>query len=250
MSMEGTPDYSTMQTPAGTYNNNNPPASPYGGKKPVKPKPPPLAEVEFQFFVLSTALTKNTKEFIETSMGLVQYIWKPRTEKDDFESTKKFQVTSKWNSSIKTIDDKDGYYKRIDFPSNGAADKALKLVKENFSNPQFDPIIPVFICFAAWDEVNEPGTPRDGLLKGFTIVRSLPWFTGERAILLFSSSTGPKTLAHELSHWSGFTHASFKDNPDNIGYMGGGGFDIDREQLRKYYRWATEMSFRKTLAGY
>jgi hypothetical protein len=240
-------DYSTLQTPAGTYKNK--PASPYKGKQPVNPKPPPPPEVEFQFFVLSTALTKSTKDFIESAMNLVQFIWKPRSDKDDYEATKKFLVTSKWDGTFKTIEDKDEYYKRIDFPIKGAADKSLELVKDNFSNTMINPIIPIFICYSAWDELNEPGTPREGLLRGFTLVKSLPWFTGERAILLFSSEAAPKTLAHELTHWCGFTHAHFKDNNDNIGYMGGGGYDIDREQLKKYHRWASELGFRKTLAG-
>jgi hypothetical protein len=182
-------------------------------------------------------------------MSLLQSIWRPRADKDDYETTKNFEVKSKWNGSFKAIDNSKGEFSRIDFPRDGSADTALKLVKDNFANSEFDAVVPVFICNAAWDELNEPGSPRDGFMRGFTLVKSLPWFTGERAILLFASQAGPKVLAHELSHWCGFTHAAFRDSPENIGYIGGGGFDIDREQLRKYYRWATEMGFRKTLAG-
>lgn len=242
-------DYQAVQNPAPGYTGSNQPVSPYGAGQPAKKPPPSLPEVEYVFFVLSTALSKQTEAFIRSSVSLGQAIWRPDPKKDNYDAVKKFEVTCRWNGGFKTVEDKDGNYKRIDFPLDKASEKALKLVADNFSNPNFDPVIPVFICYSAWDELNEPGAPRAGLLNGFTLVKSLPWFSGERAILLFSSAAGPKTLAHELSHWCGFTHAYFKDNPDNVGYIGGGGFDIDREQLRKYYKWATEIGFRKTLAG-
>lgn len=239
-------NYSQLQNPGSAYAGAGSPPAPAAAKQPP-PKTQSLPEVVFVFYVLSSALTKTTKTFIENSMAMVQYIWKPRQEADNYDEVKKFAVTAKWDGSFKTIDDKNDFYKLIEYPLNKPSDKTLSLIKDNFSNPNFDAIVPVFICYAAWDELNEPGTPREGLLRGFTVVRSLPWFTGERAILLFSSQAGPKTLAHELSHWCGFTHAQFKDDPDNIGYIGGGGFGIDREQLRKYYKWATELSFRKTI---
>ncbi len=240
-------NYIHLQNPGSAYAGAGSPPAPALVKQPSA-KTQSLPEVGFVFYVLSSAITKTTKTFIETSMAIVQSIWKPRQEDENYESVKKFAVTSKWSGSLKTIEDKNDFYKRIDYPLNKPSEKTLSLIKDNFSNPNFDAIIQVFICYSAWDELNESGTPRDGLLRGFTLVRSLPWFSGERAILLFASTAGPKTLAHELSHWCGFTHAQFKDDPGNIGYIGGGGFSIDREQLRKYYRWATELSFRKTIA--
>lgn len=239
-------DYSPLQNPAPVY------AAPAPASRPVPAKQPPAKtaawpEVEFSFFVLSSAITKTTKTFIENAMAFVQSIWMPRKDEENFDNLKKFAVTSKWSGEFKTIEDKAGFYKRIDFPLNKASDKTLSLIKDNFSNANFDPIVPVFICYAAWDEFNEPGSPREGLLRGFTVIKSLPWFSGERAILLFSSTAGPKTLAHELSHWCGFTHRNFEDDPGNIGFAGGGGFGISRDQLRKYHRWASELSFRKTI---
>lgn len=205
--------------------------------------------VEFAFFALSTIAAARIPKLIANVMALVRAIWRPRADKDDYESTRRFEVKSTWNGSFTTVGNNKGEFSRIDFPRMGSATKALKLVQDNFANPEWRAVVPVFICDSAWDEVNEPGLPRDGLMKGFTLVRSLPWFTGERAILLFASQLGPRVLAHELSHWCGFTHKHFEGNRDNVGAIGGGGFDIGREQLRKYHRWATETGFRKTLAG-
>jgi hypothetical protein len=208
-----------------------------------------VPEVEFLFFTLSTLEAVKVANRIAASMRLVESIWRPRPDKDDYETTKAFAVKSKWSGAFQTIDNSKGEFSRIDFPREGAAAKALQLVNRNFENAAFAAVIPVFLCDAAWDEVNEPGTPRPGLMKGFTLVRSLPWFTGERAILVFASVADAKVLAHELSHWCGFSHLLFSDDPTNVGHVGGGGFEIDREQLRRYHRWATELTFRKTIAG-
>lgn len=243
-------NYSKLQNPGSPYAGGGSASPPAPAPAPAQQPPvktPALPEVQFVFYVLSSALTKTTKTFIENSIAMVQFIWNPRKEDDNYDEVKKFAVTSKWDGSFKTITDKNDFYKRIDYPTSGASDKTLSIIKDNFSNPNFDATVPVFICYSAWDELNEPGTPREGLLRGFTVVRTLPWFTGDRAILLFSSTAGPKTLAHELSHWCGFKHAQYKDDPDNIGAIGGGGFGIDRDELRKYYKWATEQSFRKTI---
>lgn len=235
-------DYSTLQSPAPVYAA----PAPAPAKQPA-PKTQSPPEVKFEFYVLSTAVTKNTKTFIENSVSMVQAIWTPRKDEENYDSLKKYAVSSTWSGEFKTIEDKNNFYKRIDFPLNKASDQTLSLIKENFSNGNWDPVVPVFICYSAWDEFNEPGSPREGLLRGFTVIKSLPWFSGERAILLFASTAGPKTLAHELSHWCGFTHKHFEDDPGNIGFAGGGGFGITRDQLRKYYRWASELSFRKTI---
>ena len=246
----GESGYLPLQQPGSGYHapgGSSGTAAVAGAKTSAKPRP--LPEVEFSFFALSTIEASRIAKLIENAMNVVRLIWRPRADKDDYESTKGFEVKSKWSGSFKTIDNRKGEFSRIDFPRDGAPEKALELVKDNFANPNFDAVVPVFICNSAWDELNEPGSPRDGLLRGFTLVKSLPWFTGERAILLFATEAGPKVLAHELNHWCGFTHTPFKDNPDNIGYIGGGGFDIARDQLRKYYRWGTEIGFRKTLAG-
>jgi hypothetical protein len=250
--MKGEADYRPLQQPGAGYNAPGAAsgaAAGAGNSTTAAAKPSALPEAEFSFFALSTIEAAGIPKFIANAMHLVQLIWRPRADKDDYESTKRFEVKPKWSGTVKTIDNRKGEFSRIDFPRNDSAEKALKLVKDNFANPNFDAVVPVFICNAAWDELNEPGSPRDGLMRGFTLVKSLPWFTGERAILVFASQAGPRVLAHELSHWCGFTHVVFKDDPDNIGSMGGNGFDIDREQLRRYYRWATEIGFRKTLAG-
>ena len=247
--------YLPLQQPVAGYGlpgagSGAPAAAGGGAKAPAKPpaKAPALPEAEFRFFALSTLEPKGVPKTIENAMSLVQSIWQPRKDKEDYDRTKKFEVRSKWSGSFTTVENAKGEFSRIDFPRNAAADKALKLVKDNFANPDLDPVVPVFVCHAAWDEEEEPGSPRDGLLRGFTLVKSLSWFTGERAILLFASQAGSKTLAHELSHWCGFTHKWFEDDRANIGAIGGGGFDIDREQLRKYHRWTTQVGFRKTLA--
>ncbi len=244
-SAPGAANYSAQQAPASPYG----PAAGGGGSTKTPAKPRALPEVEFSFFVLSTIKAARISKLIANAMHLIQFIWRPRADKDDYDRTKRFEVKSKWSGSFKTIDNRKGEFSRIEFPRNGGAAKALKLVKDNFSNPNLDAVVPVFICNSAWYERMEPGLPRDGLMRGFTMVKSLPWFAGERAILLFASTAGPKVLAHELSHWCGFTHARFRGNADNIGSIGGAGWDIDRMQLRNYYRWATQIGFRKTLAG-
>ena len=237
----------------GGYTAQQQPPTAYGGSGGTASSQPPRAQmrsappqVTFSFFALSTLDPVNVTRLVTDSMRLVQVIWHPRLGDDTYESTKDFEVKSAWNGQFRTVDNRSGEFNRIDFPRDGAAVKALQLVKQNFENSDFAAIVPVFICNAAWDEREEPGSPRNGPTKGFTLVRSLPWFTGERAIFLFASMADSKVLAHELIHWCGVRRPVFQDDVANIG---GGGFDIDREQLRRYYRWATEYTLRKTMAG-
>src|SRR5207244_2543073 len=79
---------------------------------------------------------------------------------------KKFGVNFQWDNTFKNIVDSNNTFRRIDIRLSSGAPIALKLVKGNYSNPSFNSDIPIFICHAAWDELNEPGKPRDGLLHG------------------------------------------------------------------------------------
>lgn len=220
--------------------------SPYANKNanaPAKPAaPPPLPQVKLLFFVLSSVTNKKIDDFIKSSVSWLSVIWKP---KDD--DLKRFEVSFAWDGTFKSIADKDKKYRRIEFRTKGGAPAALELVKNNYSNPNFNAEVPVFICEVAWDEDNEPGGPRDGELRGFTLVRSLPWFSGERAIFLFSSAAGPRTLAHEMSHWVGLSHSQYREDPGNIAAMGGGGLQVDRDEFRKLHLWATDPAVRKKL---
>jgi hypothetical protein len=153
-----------------------------------------------------------------------------------------------WDGSIKSVSEQNDEYKLIEFYIT-KGDKALKLVKENWaSNP--DAVIPVFLCWAAWDQLGDGGTvPHPGQLEGFTVTRKgVPWFKGDRAILLFLATAGQDTLAHELSHWFGFSHRDVDGDPElNVGRNGGGGRHILNTQYRKMIRWATESSFRASV---
>src|SRR5829696_2883324 len=106
-------DYTSLQYPGARYNTYN---------KASQQKQPKLAEVEFVFYVVSSVLTALAKTvsatanndptkmitlFIQASMNLVQLIWKPSKEEDDYDSIKEYEVTSKWNGSFKTINDKN-----------------------------------------------------------------------------------------------------------------------------------------------
>src|SRR5438445_1233816 len=175
--------------------------------------PPPV--VNLRFFVLSNAKREKggMQDFLKQLVNLLKGIWKPK-EPD----VKKFAVNFQWDNTFKNIVDSNNTFRRIDIRLSSGAPIALKLVKGNYSNPSFNSDIPIFICHAAWDELNEPGKPRDGLLHGFTLTKKgNPWFSGERAILLFSSTSTENTLAHEMSHWCGFSHRDAENFPNNIG---------------------------------
>lgn len=222
--------------------------SPYANKNaktPAKPaSPPTLPQVNVLFFVLSSVTNKKIDEFIKSSMSWLSTIWKP---KDD--DLKRFEITFVWDGTFKSVTDKDRKYRRIEFRTKGGSPAALQLVKDNYSNPNFNAEVPVFICEVAWDEDNERGEPRDGELRGITLVKSLPWFTGERAIFLFSSAASQRTLAHEMSHWVGFSHLQYKEDPGNIAAIGGSGLEVDRDEFRKLHKWATDLAYRKQLAA-
>lgn len=206
--------------------------------------PSQLPEIKFIFFVASSVTNKNISGFINSSMAMLRSIWRPIDV-----NVKQFQVNFSWDGSFKTIDDKNQKYRRILFPRNFVPPiQVLTLVNDNYANTAFKAEVPVFICEVAWDEMDEPGVPRDGDLRGFTIVNILPWFKGERAILIFSMSAKTKTLAHELSHWIGFTHGIYSEDPTNIASIGGGGFRVDRDEFRRLYNWATDINYRKKLS--
>jgi hypothetical protein len=194
-----------------------------------------------RFFVLSSVANKQIDAFIRSSIAWARVLWKPQD--DDL---KKFEVSLMWDGKVTPILDKDNMFRRIDFKKEGSP-KALQLVKENYSNPNFNPEVPVFVCQAAWYEPEEPGEPRDGMLRGFTLVKSLPWFTGERAILVFSSAADTRTIAHELTHWIGLSHKVYEGDPSNLA-AGGSGVRVDRDEFRRLHRWATDVNYRKQLA--
>ena len=230
-----------------SYANSQNPPSPYANKNanaPTNPaSPPALPQVNVLFFVLSSVTKKKIDDFIKASVSFLSAIWKP---KDD--DLKRFEVSFVWDGTYKSIADKSGKYRRIEFRTKDGSPAALQLVKDNYSNPTFNAEVPVFVCEVAWDQDNEPGDPRDGDLRGFTLVKSLPWFTGERAIFLFAGTAGSRTLAHEMSHWIGLSHSQYRDDPGNIAAIGGGGVGVDRDEFRKLYKWATDPAVRKHLA--
>jgi hypothetical protein len=202
--------------------------------------------IAFYFMVLSSALKKRSgdiTDWISKQYYMVKAIWTPKEE----ELKKKYLVEFVWDRKYKTIPDEKNEYQRIDYyrHSTKGSPKTLELIKTSgWSNVNFKPHIPVFVCWSAWNELNEPGEPRSGLLEGFTATkRGNPWFKGERAILLFLSTAAPLTLAHELSHWAGFIHKDV--DPENIGALGGV-TKVEEEQLRKLYRWASEVEYRKS----
>lgn len=238
-------NYGNLQNPVSDYSESKNPTSPYSANaSPGSSEKKSIPEVEFLFFVLSSAKHASMQQFVQSSFTWVKTIWTPKDE-----DTQRFEVKMKWDGTLKTIADADGTYKRIDIPKVDAPPKAMALVNENFMNAGFEPIVPVFICNAAWDELNDKDPPRDGESRGFTLTKSLPGFSGERAILLFSSAALPRSLAHELSHWCGFSHSYYENSPDNIGKIGGGGLKTDRDQLRRFFQWATDIEFRKRLGG-
>jgi hypothetical protein len=229
----------------GGYADSQNPPSPYGKKdagSPAQPSPAArVPEVKVLFWVLSSVGRKDVAQLVKSQIDLLRAIWKP---KDD--DLKKFEVNFIWDGTFKGIGDKDKRYRRIEI-RRGGAPMALQLVKDNYSNAEFKPEIPVFVCEVAWDEDNEPGEPRDGFLRGYTLVKSLPWFTGERAIFLFASAAVSTSLAHEMTHWIGFSHIQYRDVPANVA-ANRGGVQVDRDEFRKLHRWATDVDFRKRLA--
>lgn len=210
---------------------------------------PPIPVVNLRFFVLSNLVVpegvRSVQDLINSWVGSVRYFWSPG-EKG---VAAKYAVTFQWDETYKLIGDSTNAFKRIDFFSSGSP-QALSLVRENWTNPHFNPDIPIFVCSAAWDEDNEPGQPHDGLLSGHTLTKGgdPSWFRGERAILLFTHSASPDTLAHEMTHWVGFNHRQSEAlGSDNIGRTGGGGGVVDPKQFAKLYRWATIRGFRQSV---
>jgi hypothetical protein len=248
-------NYGSYQYPhSGYIRSDNPSDQNYGDWKnsqdnanknsvePAKKTNIQLPVVNFLFFVLSSATNKSIQDFISESFFMVKAFWTPRNA-----DVKKFEVEFSWDKIFKLIYDKNGAFKRIDFPISKAPESVLEVIKNNYSNPGLNPEIPVFLFDAAWDELNDKNPPRGGELRGFTITHTLPWFTGERAILLFSSQAITRTLSHELSHWFGFSHMQYASEPNNIGATGSG-VQVDRDQFRKLYMWASDINFRKKLA--
>jgi hypothetical protein len=219
-------------------------ASPYSNKNSQSPAsspaPPSLPEVNFRFFVLSSVTRNDRLEFIRTLFSTVPYVWNPLDP--EFQ---KIEINLKWDDVIKEIADRDGTFKKIEFDDNSGAPKAVRLVKENYSNPTFKPEIPVFVVEGAW---NESQNPKEGL-EGYTLVRTQPGFSGEPAIFLFSTKADKWALAHELAHWIGggnvYTHPHVAS--DNIGYRPPGD-QVTRAQLVALKRWASDVGRRKELA--
>jgi len=222
----------------------NPP-SPYANKNAQTPvqAPKPLPVVNLVFFVLSSVTKPKIADFLTTLVTWARVLWKP---KDD--DLKKYEVNLLWDQTFKPIPDQNKTFRRIDFLKSGSP-AALQLVKNNYSNPDFKPAIPIFIVEAAWDELFDGGQPHDGNTRGYTLVKFERWFTGERAVLIFACCAQARTLAHELTHWVGFIHTQYRDDPSNLAAVGGGGVQLDRDEFRKLHKWATDVEFRKQLAG-
>lgn len=216
--------------------------------KPVTELKDFFPSVEFRFYALYSPHTKQgTKPFIGSYVGTVSFVgkwfsyvrlvWEPKSQ-DLKKMYEEYKVTFKWDGKVKLIDDKDGNYDLIEFPKGGAPDKAFKLIKDNWSNPHGDPVIPVFICRSAWVQRDEGMPKRPGALKGYTFLKNRePGAPAdmERAIFLFSSAADQITLAHEMSHWVGFDHGSV--GRDNIGQLYGG-VKVIEEQYYQLHRWA------------
>ena len=206
----------------------------------LPPQPRPV--LNFRFFALSHATfgSQGSTGFADQLLTMAKALWNPREE-----ALQKYGTIFLWDKVIQPIQDPQREFRRIDFRISGSP-KAIKLVTANVSNIHFDPVIPVFLCVAAWDEINEPGEPRDGLLQGYTLSKLSGrwWPGGERAILIFETAN-PKTLAHELVHWFGSRHSS---DPTNLGSEGAQGIHLERDQFRTMYRWAISRGHRRTLA--
>jgi len=203
-----------------------------------------LPSIQFAFFCIPAANDgkRDVAKFCRDQMNFASTVWNPKGPPE-----KGGPVGFTWDNNLRPVTDKDNHFKLIEFTPDGSP-KALQLVKENWT-VQAGPIIPVFVCYAAWDKLRDGGDkPREGLMKGFTLTkRGNPWFTGDRAILVFITTAQVHTLAHELAHWFGFTHADAKDAPGNVGQEGGGGTHLLDEQYHAMMRWANQADFRNRL---
>src|SRR5262249_52360372 len=137
-----------------------------------------IPEITFFFYYLSNAFPQGVDpdKWCKSQFFLAKAVW---TSKDT--ALQKYIVNFVWDGKLTAIHDPSNQYKLIEFHRQTGSPRALQLVKEHWSNLHRDPKIPIFVCNAAWDEVNEPGPPRAGVLRGYTLThRGNPWFIGER----------------------------------------------------------------------
>jgi hypothetical protein len=203
-----------------------------------------LPQIQFVFFSLPSAndSKKDIPKFCHDQMTLAQVIWNPK----EFAEVEE-PVTFAGNTQLKTVADKNNEYKLIEIASNNDCPKGRKLVAENWTK-QAGPIIPVFVCWAAWKQGLDGDKVVPGVSRGFTLTkRGCPTFTGDRAILLFITTAVAKTLAHELHHWFGYIHKDVAEDKTNVGIEGGGGSHVGRDQYHSMSRFAKDPKFRERL---
>jgi hypothetical protein len=198
------------------------------------------SKIDFSFFALPSAgeAKKDLTALANNQLSFAAAVWNPKALPKNED-----RVTFVWNGSLKTATEaKDD---RVIQCSDNNSEQGARLVRVNVTFTDL-PVIPVFLCYSLWDNINDGGSPRPGLLKGFTLTRrGTPRFAGQRAIFLSVTQVVGLTLAHELSHWFGFSHGDYDGSASNIGKMGGGGPSIDDVQHHAMLRWATQADFRK-----
>jgi len=219
-----------------------------------------LPSIELRFLVFSSArvATMNVKfmrrrdwmdsmeKFVKSLVYQARQVWRPESSLNK-NPNECFRTTLEWNGNLTVIEDTKDWnggwtHRRINFPLDEKYEEAREIVRNNFSNPDFNRIIPVFVAHVGWWEQYGDKGPRDTPLRG-CCVRGPP---SERAIFILSSRSTPFTLAHELSHWFGVGHQQAKKEgpPQNIGISDEevgpiAGLMVNRTQLSNMYKWAT-----------
>ena len=200
-----------------------------------------MSQIQFKFYLVPSADDgkKDLSLFCKNQLSYAQVVWNPKVPPETGGP-----VYFQWDGKFSPVAEKNNEYKLIEIYEDRSP-QAIKLIDEN-DKYNAGAVVPVFLCWSAWFAREDGGKPHAGPGRGFSVVRrGITWFKGHAAILLFVSSTAVGTLAHELSHWFGYIHKDVKDDPGNVGMIGGGGTHLLQVQYHSMMRWANDAKVRE-----